>query len=276
MMCRLQPWICLGLLTLAACERPDESARQPDDSGAGPKVTKSGRPPREAPADSRKTLRESLARAEMIGEPRARTKALAEVVWNALELDPEFAREALGRLSSDSPERIPLIQHFAMRLADEDPDAALKWADGLESEQESAAARARIALVIADADPRRAANLLSESGVAGRELDVAIVQVLQRWAGQNAPDAAAWVAMFPPGGFRKAGVETVVTQWVESDTPAAFSWLAGLRDENIRSEATQAMTQAWLQQPPDTREVWLQAADARTREEIERAARHPK
>ncbi len=273
---RFHPWICLGLLALAACERPDESARQPDDSRSGPKVTKSGRPPREVPADSRKALRESLARAERIGEPRAQAKALAELAWTALELDPEFAREAFGRLSSDSPERIPLIQHFAMRLADEDPDAALKWADGLESEQESAAARARIALVIADADPIRAANLLSESTVASRELDVAIVQVLQRWAGQSAPDAASWVAMFPPGGFRKAGVETVVTQWAESDPPAAVSWLASLRDEGIRSEATQAMAEAWLKRAPDIREAWLQAADARTREEIERAARHPK
>ncbi|MDP3849877.1 MAG: hypothetical protein Q8Q59_05180 [Luteolibacter sp.] len=270
-----QLWICLGLLTLAACKQSDTSdsaAVKDSPADKRPASTKSSQSGRDERPDPRKNLREAAARAEKIEEIRAREKALAEVAWNALELDPEFAMEMFERLSADGPERILLIQHFAMRMANEDPDAALEWAEVLGTERETAAAQARIALVIADSDPRRAANLLSESGISSREFDVAIVQVLQSWAGQNAPEAAAWVVMFPPGGFRKAGVEAVVTEWAQSDAPAAFSWLAGLNDVAVRNEATHAMAAAWRQQEPELQESWLRAADARTRDIILKTA----
>jgi hypothetical protein len=272
---RLHPWICLSLLMVAACERQEETGRSVEKE-AGPRVTRSGRPPREALPEPPKTSRAALAEAAAIAEPGAREKAIAEVAWNAIEADPELAREALGLLAADSPQRIALIQHFAMRMADENPDAALEWAGLLESERETAAARAQIALVIAAADPARAATLLSESGIPSREFDVAIVQVLQRWAGQSPPDAAAWVAAFPPGDFRKAGVETVISQWAESDPQAAFSWLSTLSDEAIRAEATQALAVALRQKTPEIRAAWLQAADLRTREELEQAPRDAK
>jgi hypothetical protein len=266
-----QPWICLSLLVIAACERPEKTGRHAEER-ASPQVTRSAkRQPREALPEPHKPTRATLAEAQAITEPAARARAIAQVVWNALEEDPELAREALGLLAADSPERIALIQHFAMRMADENPDAALEWAGTLESEQESAAARARIALVIAAEDPTRAANLLSESGIPGREFDVAIVQVLQRWAGKSAPDAAAWVATFPPGGFRKAGIEAVVSQWAASDPQAVFSWLSTLSDESIRGEATLAIAGALGQQTLETRAVWLNAADPRTREQLEQA-----
>jgi hypothetical protein len=158
-----------------------------------------------------------------------------------------------------------------MRMADEDPDAALAWSGTLASESETAAARARIALVIAPADPARAANLLSESGLPSREFDVAIVQVLNHWASQSPQDAAAWVAVFPEGGFRKAGVEAVISQWTAIDPQGAISWLSSLEDEGIRSEATEATRKTLRQQNPETREAWLQAADAETRAALEQA-----
>jgi len=265
----LRSWLCLGLCLTAACERPEEKQGPADESK--PQVSRPPRPPREASQDSREALRSALAEAEALVDPRARDKALAEVAWNALERDVEIARAAFDQLAPDSPQRIALIQHFAMRMADEDPDAALEWAGSLASESETAAAHARIALVIAPADPARAANLLSESGLASREFDVAIVQVLRHWASQSPPDAAAWVAVFPEGGFRKAGVETLISQWTASDPQAAFSWLSNLGDQGIRAEAIQAVAKAWREQSPETREAWLQAADARTRAAIEQA-----
>jgi hypothetical protein len=272
MMTRLLPWICLLLLLPASCRRPDESKPRGDDAAqAGPQSTKPGRPAREQQPDPRAEFRKALAKADKLETREARDKTIAALAWEALELDPEFARETFGMVSPESQERIPLIQHFAMRMADENPDAALEWAGTLGSEREIEAARAQIALVIADADPARAANLLSESAMESRELDVAIVQVLQHWANQKPSDAAAWVVLFPAGEFRKAGVQTVVSQWAESDPSAAFAWVAGLGDEGIRDEATRAMTDAFLQQAPEIRESWLRHADPRTREKLQQA-----
>ena len=273
MIYRLQPWICLGLLLIAACERPEKTERRAQKE-AGPQITRSSRPPREAVPDTKEELREELARAEMSADPEERDKLLAQVAWNAIELDPELSREAFERLMVESDDRIALLQHFAMRMADENPEEALKWAASLESEREAAAARVRIALVLADADPARGANLLSEFGLANREFEVAVVQVLQRWSDKNPQDAAEWVAVFPQGEFRKAAVETVVSGWLGNDPQAAFAWLSTVGDEQIRMEAGDAFAKKFLQQAPETRGSWLGYADPMTREKLAHALRY--
>ncbi len=216
----------------------------------------------------------ALQTAASAPSPEARAEIIAEVAWNALEIDPALAREAFLQLSADHPQKILLIQQFAMRLAEQSPDEALAWADTLASEREIAAAKGQIALVLAESDPLRAANLLSESGIVGREFDVAVVQVLQRWAAKSAPDAAAWAISFPPGPARTAGLSLIVPQWAKTDTAAVFIWMQELHDEALRKEALLAMEMALLQQPQDLREAWLQHADSQTRIELE-AQRQP-
>jgi hypothetical protein len=208
--------------------------------------------------------------ADKLETPAAREKALAEVAWNAIEADPDLAHEAFLRLPSDSPEKIRLIQHYAMTLAESDVEAALEWAAALGSELEIAAAKAHIALALAETDPRRAAGLLSESGLAGRDFDVAVVQVIQRWAGKSAPEAAAWVADFPPGAARVAGITEISGKWLPGDPAAAFAWMGGLKDAEVRAEVARAMEGVILQQPEETREAWLQHADPGIRAELER------
>lgn len=267
---RLQPLICLNLLLITACGRQEAPEGRAED-GAGPEITHSPRPPREALPDKKAESRAELARSETITDPEERDKVLAQVAWNSLEMDPELAREAFDRLTVDSAARIALIQHFAMRMADANPDEALLWAASLESEREAAAARVRIALVVADEDPARAAELLSEFGLSNREFEVAVVEVLQRWANKNPQDAAAWVVMFPQGEFRRAGVEAVVTSWLGNNPQAAFAWHAAIGDEQIRKTAGDTLEQKFLRQTPEVRESWLGYADPATREKLAEA-----
>lgn len=213
-------------------------------------------------------LRESYEAAVKIEVPSARETTIADIAWNAVEIDPQLAGEAFQHLSADSPEKIRLIQHYAMRLAEQDPDQALAWAGTADSDQEFSIACAQVALVLAESDPRRAANLLSELGVGGRDLDVAVVQVVQRWAAQSPPDAAAWVTLFPPGAAREAGLKIITGQWLPRNAPAAFNWLNTLKDGELRKETLRAMEGVILQQPQATRDGWLRHADARTLGEL--------
>jgi len=199
----------------------------------------------------------------------AREKALADVAWNALELDPELAVEAFHALPEGSTEKIRLIQHYSMRLAEQNLEESLDWAASLGNEQEIAAAHGHIALAVAETDPRRAADMLSESGKAGRELDVLAVQVVQRWAAQSPSDAAAWTGMFPPGPARDAGNKIIAEQWLPRDARAAFDWLDSMQDEGLRNETARAMEGVILQQPKDIRDEWLKHADAGIRNELE-------
>jgi hypothetical protein len=265
---RFLPILCPGLL-LVCCDKPGESSTRKGDNEPARRVARSPRSPRENPPDALAELRVTLKAAEKIEAPEAREKALADVAWNALEIDPELARDAFLQLSADNPEKIRLIQHYAMRLAEQDPDEALTWAATLGSEKEIAAANGQIALVLAESDPQRAANLLSESGIVGREFEVAVVQVLQRWAAASPPDAAAWAISFPPGAARAAGINIIVAQWAKTDAQATLAWMSALQDETVRKEVALAMEEALLQQPQDIRDAWLQHADTRTRSELE-------
>lgn len=257
-----------GLL-LVCCDKPSSSDVRKDAAAPTAPAARGGHAPREPAPGTPAPLRTVFESAVKIESPAAREKAFADVAWSALEIDPELALEAFQQLPAGSTEKIRLIQHYAMRLAEQDPDEALAWAATLGTEREIAAARGEIALVIAETDPERAANLLSESGIVGREFDVAVVQVIQRWAAKSTSNAAAWVIMFPPGEARQAGIKIIVEQWLPRDAPTAFDWLGTLQDEGLRKETVRAMEGVILQQPQDIRDGWLQHADARIQSELE-------
>jgi hypothetical protein len=267
----------LPVVLLAACDKqPPQHA-----DGLEPVVKASKSPASrhlESPRDDNESPppdpRQILAAALESAEPAPRAQAVAEVAWNTLEIDPAVAAEALSALDGESPDRLRLIQHFAMRRAEQDPAAALEWADGLDSEKEVAAAKCQIALVLAESDPERAANLLSESGIEGRELEVATVEVLQRWAANTPSGAAAWVATFPAGPTREAGLRVLVAAWMKLNAAMAMSWMSSLRDDAVRKEAAVAMAETLLQQPESIREQWLTHADAKVRVEIDAERDH--
>ncbi len=233
-------------------------------------VTKSQRSAREASPEVRKKVRSALEQAKLISAPEERDKTVAAIVWENLELDPELALEAFQQLAPGSRERIRLIQHFAMRLAEQDIEDAVKWASTLENPEEISLAYGKIALVLAETDPERAANLISESGMAGREFDVALVQVIQRWAESEPSDAAAWVVLFDPGEARSAGLKTVVSLWAQSDTAATLTWIGSLQNEDLREEARLAMAEAILQQTPSIQDEWKQLASPEIRTAFEK------
>ncbi|MCU0749378.1 MAG: hypothetical protein MUF13_07525 [Akkermansiaceae bacterium] len=179
----------------------------------------------------KKEQQENLASALQIEAPEERQKAIAEIAWNALETDPQLAEDALAKLTADSEDRLQLIEHFAMTKASEDPEAAMAWARSLESDLEISTALGQIALVIADTDPHRAAQLLSDSGMEGRQFDVAVVQVLERWAEQDPIQATDWVMSFPPGETRQAGLTATFSTWADRDTSNALAWMATVEGE---------------------------------------------
>jgi hypothetical protein len=257
-----------GLL-LVCCDKPREADAPKDETAPAASTKRRGHIPREEAPDKPAELRQLFETALAIESAAQREKALADIAWSALEIDPNLAHEAFLKLPAGSPGKIRLIQHYAMRLAEQNPDEALAWADTLGTEQETAAAKSLIAVAIAETDPQRAANLLSESGIAGREFDVTLVQVIQRWAAQSPPDAGGWVSTFPPGPARAAAVRVIAEQWLPRDARAAFDWLGGMKDAELRKETARAMEGIILQQPKDIREAWLEHADARVRNELE-------
>jgi hypothetical protein len=202
-------------------------------------------------------LRKSLEHAEGMTSPDAREKALADVVWNAVEIHPETAHAAFHQLSANSAEKLRLLRHYAMRLAADNPEDAIEWASGLESKIEISAVISHIALELSSKDPVRAAHLLFDYGIEGRDFDVAVVQVVQRWAASSPPDAVAWVEKFTAGNVREASLQAVFERWLLQDTGAAIQWAESIQDASLRGETESAISSVLIQQPDTTRKRLL-------------------
>lgn len=245
---RFHAFLAMGLL-LASCDKPAPVTESPPEVTNAPRVTKSSRPPDDEPPANRSTLRESLENAVLLPNPEERDQALSAVIWDALEENPELAQEAFRKLSEGSEEKIALIKHFGMRLAEQDLDTATSWAKSLTTPDEQSLAFGKIALILSATDPEAAAKLLSDSGVASRDFDVAVVEVIQRWAAQTPETAAAWVVQFDPGEIRAAGLKAVISTWVDQDFNATVAWINRLQNPSIKDEAINGMAETILEFP---------------------------
>lgn len=264
------PLFCSLALLLVSCEKPKETAVTPEKPSAPPRATKTQRPVRTEPIGTPEELRETFEKAQKIESPTDRNQALEEIVWDALELDPQLAADGFLKLTPGSDEKNRLVQHYAMRLAEQSLDEAMKWAASLESEKERSLAYDNIALVLAESEPEKAAQLLSESGVAGRDFDVAVVQVLQRWAALSPQGAAGWVVLFDEGEARSAGLKAVVGTWSRADPQGALTWLESLQNPAIRQEAIHGMAESILELPEGSQDDLLQLATPEIRSTFDR------
>ncbi len=255
-------------LSLLSCDKPNSADAENDQKISADSASNRKYALRKQARDPSEELRSQREAAGKIKSLTEREKALAEVVWNAIEIDPDIAHEAFQQLSSDSPEKIRLIRHYAMRFAEQDPLKAEEWAKTLETEQETAVAVGQIAIHIAEADPERAANLISDSNLTERELDMAVVQVIQRWVVKSESDAAAWVVQFSPGAAREAGIQVVAARWLPRDPKAAFEWLESIKDNELRKETLSAMRNIMLQQSEKVSQTWLSHASAELQSEL--------
>jgi hypothetical protein len=268
MMPRHPLFFCLACL-FVSCDKPKEESAASENPPPPPRVTKTVRPINTDPVATPAEIRETFEKAQAIQSPEHRNKALEEVVWDALELDPHLAAEAFLKLTPHSEEKNRLIQHYAMRLAEQSLDESMNWAASLHSEEERSLAYDNIALVLAESEPERAAQMLSESGIAGRDFDVAVVQVLQRWAASSPEGAAGWVVLFEAGEARTAGLKAVVGTWSRSDPEGALMWLDNLQDPTIRSEASDGLAQSILDLPEGAQDDLLRRVNPDIRSRFE-------
>lgn len=258
--------LCLSLVN---CDRKESSRATNNDSAPTKQSSVRRHASEQGQAErSSKTLREILDALDAL-PPAEREKELAAIAWNAMETDPPLTHEAMGRLSPGSAEKIRLIQHYALRLAEQNIDEAIAWAESLENVTEKSAALSHIAIALAETNPQRAAQLLTEADIPGRDFEVAVVQVIQRWAATSPPDAAAWVSQFPRNPTREAGVRFIAERWLPADAPAAFAWLGGMKNAELRQETARAMEGVILQQSEETRAAWLQHANEAIQKELE-------
>lgn len=261
MILRLHHTFWLAVL-LVSCDEPKKVGQASEKNLTTPRATKSVRtvggeplPPHELPDASTTPTAEMLT-------PEEQNRVLSDKAWDAIDTDPALALETFRQMTVGSDEKNRLLAHFAMRLADRDADDAIRWANALTTDDEKSLALGKIALVLSQKEPERAARLLSESGIPGRDFDAAVVQVAQRWATTSPADAAAWVALFSAGEARSAALAEVVSMWIRQNATKAFAWIPTIPDPTLRREAESGAAQFILNESASSQETLLKSATA--------------
>ncbi|WP_035601010.1 hypothetical protein [Haloferula sp. BvORR071] len=272
--------LILSLIALAAtaCGKKEPAATVPRNA-ADPKAARTadrslhGEGEDEEPA---KVLARTFEDALVSPDAAAREKALEQVAWDGIDVDPELARRAYKELAPDSPVKRKLSAHFAMRLAESDPDAAIEWASGLEA-GERTESLGRIAVVISAKDPERGAKLAAEQVTAGPVQDRAVVQVLQRWSQEDPVAATEWAGDFPAGAARSAGLKFSLGGWLEHDPVAAAAWVTARGSEELRLECLTAAAESLRDVVPEQRTARVAAfVDDEIRGKLEKLLAQPR
>jgi hypothetical protein len=279
---RSRHWILLAILAaLASCgekEKPQASSGRGAADGGG-KTARSA--DRELHGEGEEedpvvVLKRTFEDALVTPDAAARQKALEQVAWDGIDVDPELARRAFEKLEPDSEARRKLSAHFAMRLAESNPDEALEWALALPEEGERGEALGRIAVVISDKDPERAGRLIAEHVPEGKTRDRAVVQVLQRWSQADPAAAVEWAGDFSAGAARSAGLKVSLAAWLEKDAPAAAAWVGARSEESLRADCLVAVAESLRGAAAEVRTQRLAAfGDAEFRRKVENLLAQP-
>lgn len=251
--------LLLICLLVSSCDKSG-SATPTATSGAPEPRVKSTRPESDGTRQPREGLRERMRQTLDTPVSPEQNQELAKTVWELLDQDPETAYEGFERLLPGSEERNRLIQHYALRKAEVDPEEASRWASSFVTEADRSLACGSIATVLAEDHPEQAARLISDIGVPGRETEVAVVKVVQKWSATSPSSAAEWVTSFDDGEVRQAGLKAVIASWITREPAATIAWLSSIQDETLRNEAMDSCSEAILEQPEDTQEQLLQQA----------------
>lgn len=261
--------VWVPVLLLAACrESPAPEAGDVEGSSSSKLRERPTRDP-SLDVDPREQVREAYDLALAMEEGREQQKALEQVAWDAVELDPAIAQDALDQLTPGSPAAVRLIGHFAMRMADDDPASAIEWVNELENEDERAEAFGRIAVVWSNSEPESAAALVMAEMPPGRPRDRTCVQLVQRWSQQDPKAAISWAVDLENQSARQAGIQAAMSEWVVNGGEEAEAWVLATEEGAPRTEAEVALAKVLMAQTPSKRQEWLKGVDGGLRERIE-------
>lgn len=260
--------IPLAGLALVSCDQPASPKVSPApvaEAKPVPKVKAPARPLIELPPEPEVAAakpgdhhRGLLAKALEEKDQETREGVVEAVAWEVMDRYPDVFQEALSKLPPESPSAQRLMAHCAVKLAVDDPDTAIAIALGLKDPQHKIEVSANLAVMMAEAHPVKAAKLVSGQIPQGSVQSEYAIKVVQLWAGQDSPGAAAWVATFPPGKVRSEGVQAAVLGWFHNDQAGLSDWLGSSSSEPVKAEAVAALAALIKAQPEAERLVTME------------------
>ncbi|WP_367874838.1 hypothetical protein [Luteolibacter sp. Populi] len=202
---------------------------------------------------------QALEFAATLGSATERSQAVRQAIQQMANLSPQDAAKRMDAMT-DPKDRQQALVALAETWGMNDPDAALRWAESLSGDEQTAAL-AKLLPARARNDPAAAsaslqALLENPGNTSGSVLQSATGALATEWAGKNPEQAAAWIAGLPAGAAAEAGAVSLVQNWSTHDPSAAADWISDLPDGGVKDAAIQPLVASIRQSLPEKAFSW--------------------
>ena len=209
---------------------------------------------------------------QLPGGPQ-RSQLVAAMTGELARVQPELAVDLARSLPAGAGRNQAILDGFN-QWARSDNDSLLRWAGAAQDPAILRLARSAAIEYWAGADPKKAAAMLTTSGLGTGDRDNAIGQIARQWAQRDSSEALTWAQSLPPGQqlesipfilsqraianpksaveeaeqladarLRRRSLQTVVTEWAGRDGSAAGTWLMGQADHRLVAELAPGILQ---------------------------------
>lgn len=175
------------------------------------------------------------------------------VVYNVIfdQLAADNAQEAVKFLK-DAPEgecRVNAVRALAIRWADQDIEAALGWARGLDDPAIRGPALESVLFELAEADPWRTFAVAVEN-LSGDELERNVARVLKELKAIDPEKAGTLVRLLPPGETQTHASLDIARALADRSPALALEWGATLPSEELQQLVLHNVLDVWMGSAP--------------------------
>jgi hypothetical protein len=187
-----------------------------------------------------------------------RSKTIKDALSYWVMQDSRAAGSFVGTLpQADQPQAIEAV---APVMAQQDAPKAIAWAKSLTDSDIRDIALQQVVTRWADNEPAAAAPwvLTEPEGTARAEL---VHTIAMNWMASNSGDALIWVESLPPGASRDSAADAVAAKLAPTDPANAAGWAESISRLDLRSARMEQVAEAWLKIDRTAAQAWVRNAN---------------
>jgi hypothetical protein len=169
----------------------------------------------------------------------SRDAAMSSLISDETDRDPTKAAGLIGQIA-DANTQIEATTKLAQTWAQNDPQAATTWVNGLPPGAQRDAATAQLVSAQMSADP--VAALALANSITDPQAQAAQVQAVQ---------LASQINQLPPGGARDTAITQLLPIQMQTDPDSALTWASTISNPQVRSDQLQAAFVTYISTDPN-------------------------
>lgn len=159
-------------------------------------------------------------------------------------------------LASAGVKSQPLVSAVARTWAEQDPQAAVAWAESLPDKSAQQSTIVATAGPWLTEHPQEAAEHFTPE-VSKADGGILATVIADIWGTTDPAATSVWISQLPPGPGKDEAAATLATVWAASDIHAAVNWCDAITDAGVRKQVITHIATTWGAIEPDSALEWL-------------------